>query len=67
MSLLMVALIVLTWVALSVVAAILWAWFMRGARVGERILPKDEAGIRDWVMAARPVPASHRKRRSPAA
>jgi hypothetical protein len=67
MSLLIAGLIVLAWVVLSVVTAVVWAWFMRGAQVGERVLPTHETGIRDWVMAGRQAPASRRKRRPPAA
>jgi hypothetical protein len=67
MSLQIAGLIVLGWVALSVVVALAWAWFMRGARVGERILPTKEAGIRDWVLAGRQAPTERKRRRPPAA
>ena len=67
MSLHIAGLIVLVWLAVSVVAALVWVWFMRGASVGERILPTSEAGIRDWVRAGRHAPALRKKRRPPAA
>jgi hypothetical protein len=67
MSFQIAALIVLAWVALSVVTALVWAWFMRGASVGEHIVPTEEARIRDWVMAGRQAPAERSKRRPPAA
>ena len=67
MSLEIAGLIVLAWVALSVVTALVWAWFMRGAGVGEPMLPTEKAAIRDWVTAGRQAPTERKKRRPPAA
>jgi hypothetical protein len=67
MSFQIAGLIVLAWVALSVVVALAWARFMRRASVGERILPTEEAGIRDWVLAGRQALTVRKKRRPPAA
>ena len=67
MSFQIVGLIVLAWLALSVITALAWAWFMRGASVGERLLPTEEGGIREWVMAGRHASPERKKRRPPAA